>query len=167
MKPLIKLTLILFIVVTVSSCATIFGKSSYQIRINSSPASSFVILNNNGTEIEKGTTPRMVTLKSSAGYFKRASYRVKFNLNGYEERIVRIEAKLNGWYIGNVLVGGLIGLLIIDPASGAMYKLETLDVNERLDPAASSQIQNGNRQLQLLTVNDIPEHLKSKLVQIK
>lgn len=41
---------------------------------------------------------------------------------------------MDGWYIGNLLFGGLIGMLIVDPATGAMYKLDdsvyaTLPVN--------------------------------------
>lgn len=167
MKLIAKTILFLLAITTLYSCATIFGRSSYQIRINSNPSSSFVILNDKGTEIEKGTTPRVVTLKSSAGYFKRASYRVKFTQPGYEERLVNIEARLNGWYIGNILIGGLIGMLIIDPASGAMYKLDILDVNEHLQPASGSRAEVKNSQLQILSVSDIPDYLKPKLIEIK
>lgn len=167
MKSISKLTVVVLLLVVLSSCATIFGKSSYQVRINSSPASSFVILNDKGIEIEKGNTPQVVTLKSSAGYFKKASYRIKFILNGYEEKIVHIDGKLNGWYIGNILIGGLIGMLIIDPASGAMYKLDTLDVNERLSPTSTTQTPESKSQLQILTLNDVPDHLKKHLVKIK
>ena len=34
------------------------------------------------------------------------------------------DAYLNGWYIGNVVFGGLIGLLIVDPETGAMWRLD-------------------------------------------
>ena len=30
---------------------------------------------------------------------------------------------MDGWYIGHILFGGLIGFLIIDPATGSMWKL--------------------------------------------
>lgn len=30
---------------------------------------------------------------------------------------------MDGWYWGNILFGGLIGMLAVDPATGAMYKL--------------------------------------------
>jgi hypothetical protein len=30
---------------------------------------------------------------------------------------------MDGWYIGNILFGGVIGFLIVDPATGAMWKL--------------------------------------------
>ncbi len=35
----------------------------------------------------------------------------------------RLEATLDGWYIGNIIFGGLIGFLIVDPLTGAMWKL--------------------------------------------
>ena len=31
---------------------------------------------------------------------------------------------MDGWYIGNIVFGGLIGWLVVDPASGAMWKLQ-------------------------------------------
>ena len=92
---------------------------------------------------------------------------MKFNLAGYQERIINIDAKLNGWYVGNILIGGLIGMLIIDPASGAMYKIDRLDVNERLDASSTSGTKTNNKQLQFYSINDIPAHLKSRLVEIK
>ena len=47
---------------------------------------------------------------------------------------------MDGWYIGNILFGGLIGMLIVDPATGAMYNLpDRVDIN--LDQDASSDDQ--------------------------
>ena len=36
----------------------------------------------------------------------------------------QVSSSLNGWYWGNILVGGLIGMLIVDPISGAMYEID-------------------------------------------
>ena len=55
-----------------------------------------------------------------------------FTKNGYDTKTVPEELKLNGRYFGNLLLGGVIGTLIIDPATGAMYKLETEFLNETL-----------------------------------
>ena len=74
MKATLKVSAIIICSVLFTSCATIFGHSVYSVRINSSPASSFIVLDREGVEIHKGTTPQVVELKSSAGYFKRASY---------------------------------------------------------------------------------------------
>ncbi len=31
---------------------------------------------------------------------------------------------MNGWYAGNIVFGGLIGILIVDPATGAMWDIK-------------------------------------------
>ena len=40
-------------------------------------------------------------------------------------KIYPIDTELDAWYFGNILLGGVIGMLIVDPATGAMYKLST------------------------------------------
>ena len=40
------------------------------------------------------------------------------------DHLVQIQGKLDGWYFGNLLFGGLIGMVIVDPITGAMYRLE-------------------------------------------
>ena len=67
---------------------------------------------------------------------KREEYIITFTKNGYSQKTINISAELDGWYIGNILLGGLIGMLIIDPASGAMYKIAKEDriINETLQP---------------------------------
>ncbi len=37
---------------------------------------------------------------------------------------VTFDTKLDGWYFGNLIFGGLLGILIIDPATGAMWRLD-------------------------------------------
>jgi hypothetical protein len=63
--------------------------------------------------------------------------------------------------------GGLLGLLIVDPASGAMYKLKQLDVNETLETDAKTAAATQTHQLRIYDINEIPESWKSKLVAIK
>ena len=47
---------------------------------------------------------------------------------GFEDKVISIESSMDGWYIANILFGGLIGMLAVDPATGAMWKLpETAD----------------------------------------
>ena len=67
-----------------SSCATIFGKSSYPVSINSNPSGATVsITDKKSKEVYKGQTPATVTLKSGAGYFGKAEYQVKITSSGY------------------------------------------------------------------------------------
>ena len=64
-----------------------------------------------------------MTLKSGAGYFDGEKYSVKYSKEGYNDGLSVIDSSLSGWYIGNLLFGGIVGLLIVDPATGAMWKL--------------------------------------------
>ncbi|MCR6720051.1 MAG: PEGA domain-containing protein [Chitinophagaceae bacterium] len=75
MKKSTTLTAILFATTTImlSGCATIFGKSSYPVSINSNPTGASVsITDKKSKEVYKGQTPATVTLKSGAGFFSKS-----------------------------------------------------------------------------------------------
>ena len=85
--------------------ATILSKSSYPVYVKTEPAgATIVITNKKGIEIFKGKSPAVINLKSGAGYFSKAAYQVKLTMNGYEEKIIPVNFKLNGWYFGNILL---------------------------------------------------------------
>jgi hypothetical protein len=114
----------LIALISLTGCATIAGNSSYPVTINSSPSSAkFIVTNQSGREVHSGETPATVTLKSGAGYFDGEQYTVKFSKNGYNGGTSVIDSSMSGWYFGNFLFGGFLGLLIIDPITGAMWKL--------------------------------------------
>ncbi|MBC7934059.1 MAG: hypothetical protein H7Y86_01690 [Rhizobacter sp.] len=149
-----------------SSCATIFGKSSYPFRISTDPAGAEVsVTNKKGKEIFKGASPANITLKSGAGYFSRSEYQVKISSTGYAEQVIPVNFKMNGWYFGNILLGGVIGMLIIDPISGAMWKLETADINATLVKTNSAAL--AVPTLNIIDIKDVPENRKADLIKIK
>ncbi len=79
----------------------------------------------------------MLTLDASNGFFRTARYDVEATLPGYNSGQASISAGLDGWYVGNIVFGGLIGFLIVDPATGAMWKLDDrVVVNLGASPAA-------------------------------
>ena len=103
-----------------AGCASIVSKSEYPVAITSNPTGAdFVVKRANGLPISSGVTPATITLGASDGYFKPAKYSVEFRRKGIVQT-VPLTAKVDGWYFGNLLFGGLIGLLIVDPASDAM-----------------------------------------------
>lgn len=116
--------------VVFSGCASIVSKSEYAVAINSNPdAARFSITNRAGQKIHSGVTPASINLKSSSGYFKGETYTIELEKEGYSPKTYTLTSSVNGWYFGNILFGGLIGMLIVDPATGAMYKLpERVDV---------------------------------------
>ncbi len=125
MKRNFLLTSCLISLLLISGCASIISKSDYPVSFNSAPSGAQVTIKDAkaGRVIYKGKTPCIVTLKAKHGFFSPAQYDVCFNLPGYNTKLVTLDATLDGWYIGNIIFGGLIGFLIVDPATGAMWKL--------------------------------------------
>ncbi|WP_285260151.1 hypothetical protein [Halopseudomonas bauzanensis] len=110
--------------VILSGCASIISDSHYPVSFTSQPAgATFSVRNESGVVVHQGVTPGTVTLKAGDGYFSGAHYTVAFSKEGYEGQTNTISPSVDGWYVANILFGGVIGLLIIDPATGAMYKL--------------------------------------------
>lgn len=150
-----------------SSCATIVSKSSYPVTIDTKPSGANVsITDKKGKEIYKGTSPSVVKLKAGAGFFSRAEYQVKLSSLGYDEKIIPVSFKMNGWYFGNIVFGGLIGMLIVDPASGAMWKIEKQNDNiyETLTKSTASV---GEPTLKIIDIKDVPQDMKEHLVRLK
>ena len=111
-------------VILTTGCSSIISKNEYAVAINSSPdIAAFRITNRAGQNVHSGTTPSTVTLKSSSGYFKGETYNIELNKEGYTTKIYAITSSLDGWYFGNIIFGGVLGMLIVDPMTGAMYNL--------------------------------------------
>jgi hypothetical protein len=110
--------------VVVSGCASILSKSRYQVAVESSPSSAnFVVKDPQGKVVAQGITPTTVTLPAKRSFFRRGQYRVEFDKAGYDSESVSLEGSLDAWYFGNVLLGGALGMLIVDPITGAMWEL--------------------------------------------
>lgn len=129
MKSIFKTAFLSLICVSMlflsSSCATIFSDSNYLVRIDSNPPKvEFAILNKKGVEIFRGTTPNVVNLSAKARYFSAAQYTIRIYKDKEVIGSTTIYGKIDGWYFANLLVGGILGMVIIDPVSGAMWKLE-------------------------------------------
>ena len=108
--------------VALSGCASIFNGQTQAVSIRSEPDGAAVtVTNRSGEKIHTGTTPVTLTLKRGAGYFKSEVYTVVLTKEGFDKKEITIAGTVNGWYIGNILFGGLIGMLAVDPVTGAMY----------------------------------------------
>lgn len=154
--------LLLPLLIFFTGCATILsGKKPILLRTNP-PGASYSITDKKGRVVASGKTPSEVTLKPGRGYFAKAEYTVALKMNGYEEKTVKLEYRLNGVYFGNLAFGGLLGMLIVDPLTGAMWTIKNPVVDEELKPKTET----GSIQLQILTPNEVPEALKAKMVSI-
>ncbi len=137
-KTLKMIGLFLLVSIICGGCASIVSKSVYPVTVNSNqPGATVVVSNKYGVEIQRSTTPATLSLPASAGFFSPAGYKFKFEKEGYSPDSMSISANVDPWYVGNIIFGGLIGLLIVDPATGAMWKLDgTIYGNLSPDPSA-------------------------------
>jgi hypothetical protein len=147
--------------VLMAGCSSIISQSEYSVAIDSSPTgASFIITNKAGQRVHSGVTPSSVTLNSSAGYFKGEAYTIALTKNGYLDKTYTIQSSIDGWYWGNILLGGLIGMLIVDPATGAMYNLpDRVDISLEQTATSASLLQ--IKTIDMLTADD-----KARLVKL-
>ncbi|WP_457571549.1 PEGA domain-containing protein [Desulfovulcanus sp.] len=153
---------VLLFVAVLTGCASIVSKSEYPVSISSNPEEAEITIVNRAEEtVFKGKTPATVVLKAGAGFFKGENYTVTFKKDGYATHTAQIKRGVDGWYIvGNLIFGGVVGWLIVDPATGAMWTLKNLHVD--LAPQTSLN----QNQIHIVTINDIPEQLRSKMIRI-
>ena len=116
-----KISIIAIAAFAVTGCASIVSDSKYPVAVTSSPSgAAYEIFNESGVSVRSGVTPDEVTLRAGAGYFDGEKYTVTYRKDGYTSSTQTLESGIDGWYWGNIVIGGLIGMLIVDPATGAM-----------------------------------------------
>ncbi len=164
MKTILRSFVIIFVASLFSNCASIVSTSNWPLTVNTQPnGAKIVITNKSNTEVFKGVSPATLKLKSGDGFFAKQSYKVKLNLEGYPERTIPIECSVNGWYVvGNLFIGGLIGWLIIDPLTGAMYKLDTKVINEVFTKSTTFT----EPTLRIMDIKDVPADMRNQLIII-
>ena len=157
-----KIILICALLGILPGCASIVSKSNYTVAIGSTPdAANFIVKNKAGEQLHTGMTPETVILKSSSGYFKGEAYTINFTKAGYPQNTFTMTSEVDGWYFANILLGGLIGMLIVDPLTGAMYKLpESISVSlDGSSPAEADEIT-------IKTIDNLSNEEKQSLVRI-
>jgi hypothetical protein len=105
-------------------CASIVSKSSYPVMMSCDPPGAKVtVKDEDDVLVFTGTAPSSVVLKAGGAYFDGYNYSFTFEKEGYVPQVVYLRSKIDPWYFGNIVFGGLIGLCIIDPLTGSMMKL--------------------------------------------
>ena len=152
-----------FAIAFLAGCASIVSKSDYPVSISSQPNEAEISIKNRaGENVFVGKTPTTINLKAGAGFFRGENYTVIFKKEGYTTHTAEIKRGIDGWYIaGNLIFGGLVGWLIVDPATGAMWTLENLHVS--LNSSQTSSIEN---KIRIVTIDEIPGYLRSKMVKV-
>ena len=99
-----KVKIILFTIlvsVMLNSCATIMSGQRQMVAFSTEPSGAEI--NIDGRTI--GTTPMNTKIK-------RTAHAVKFQKEGYRDSDYFFNKKFNGWYLGNILLGGLPGMIV-------------------------------------------------------
>jgi len=94
-----------------SGCGTIINGRSQDVLVTSVPSGATAKVGD-----VQVVTPGTVTLK------RKDTHTVVFTKEGFPERQTSLESTGSWWLLGNVLFGGLVGL-IIDVATGGGYKI--------------------------------------------
>jgi hypothetical protein len=137
----LRLTLALaWICIISAGCASIVdGGRDREVRIASTPSDAKVsIYDKKGELLCVNSTPTLLPLRRDHGYFSAEHYKLVFEKPGYLRAEETISSDLNGWYFGNFIFGGLIGLFLVDPATGAMWTLMPDSVICRMTPDAQA-----------------------------
>lgn len=168
MKRIFKSITFIALIFILTSCASIVSSSTWPLTVKSNPVgASLEITNRKGISVFTGQTPATISLKSGSEFFTSESYLIKLTLDGYEEKTIPVNCSLNGWYFGNIIFGGLIGILIVDPSTGAMYRLETNYIDENLTANSTNTTLKNEKELKIININDIPQDMRNHLVSVK
>lgn len=107
-----RLVAILFLFL-LTSCATIMSGSERAVPIDSVPPGATVSYR--GANV--GTTPCTVVMRGSSSH-------VTLVMSGFHDQVVDVGRTFNGWFLGNIVFGGLIGMFI-DLVSGASSPVQS------------------------------------------
>lgn len=97
----------------VYSCATIVHGTTQSIGITSTPDGATIIIDG---EQQPSKTPANVNLK------RKKNHIVQLNKEGFVPDSRSITKKASGWMVGNILLGGIIGLFV-DLGTGGGFNL--------------------------------------------
>lgn len=85
--------------------------------------------------------------------------------DGYEKKQLTVYGSPNGWYIGgNFVFGGLIGYLIVDPLTGAMWTLTPDRITAEL--AQKTTLTKTGNGLVIMNKEDVPMELRGDMKPI-
>lgn len=106
---------------SLTSCCTVINGQTQDINVAASPAGARLYIDGE----DKGKVPQQVSIN------RRGSHTIRIEAPGYAPYETHLSKSCSGWALGNVCLGGLIGLAI-DFGTGAIWAYD--DVNATLTP---------------------------------
>ena len=112
-----------------TGCASIISGRNADVAIDSYPSNAHVVIHDNdGRQVASLNTPGVVSLKRNRRYFLPARYTATIEAPGFAPTEVPIRSTVNPWIIGNIVIGGIPGL-IVDNATGAAWKPKQSEIH--------------------------------------
>ncbi len=134
---------------SLSACATIFTKGSQEVTFKGIPGTTV-------TDTKKNTVIAEVGQNGFAtAHLKKqlSGIDIKASKEGYDSRDLHMGTKIQGWFWGNIVLGGLPGMAI-DVATGKMKKFKDTFVDVTLMPSATpayTEIPNQSQNIEVVT----------------
>jgi len=117
-----------------TGCASIISGRNADVAIDSYPSNAHVVIHDNdGRQVASLNTPGVVSLKRNRHYFLPARYTAVIEAPGYAPAEVPIRSTVNPWIIGNIVIGGIPGL-VVDNATGAAWQPSHSEIHRQLAP---------------------------------
>jgi hypothetical protein len=130
---------VIAIAVLSGGCASIISGRTATVNIDSRPTDADVVIHDkHGHEVLTTHTPATVELRRKEGWVWPAKYTATIEKPGYQPQTVPIGSTLNPWVLGNIVIGGPIGL-VIDTATGAGWKPKVASIEPNLEPIYTAQ----------------------------
>jgi hypothetical protein len=125
--------------IMLGGCASIISGRTATVQINSSPSNAQVVIHDkHGKQVLTTTTPASVELRRKDKFIWPAKYTATIDKPGYKTATVPIDSKINPWIVGNVVLGGVVGLAV-DNATGAAWQPKVASIEQTLEPMNVAQ----------------------------
>jgi hypothetical protein len=126
-----------------SGCASLVSGRQREVTFTSKPeGAKLTVVDTRGVTVAEGLTPFTASLRKAKAYFAGQRYVLTFHKNGYYDMQQDLEGTVSSWYFGNFLFGGVVGFLVVDPHTGAMYTFPK-EISARLTPTAVNPTPDG------------------------
>lgn len=118
-----------FALIALAGCASIISGRNQEVSFASNPEGVTVAVN--GRIL--GKTPLTVNLQ------KKSGQSLVFSKEGYKTLSMELETSVNGWFWGNIVLGGLIGSTT-DGVTGSVYKYAPSQYMVTLEPDGTTRM---------------------------
>jgi hypothetical protein len=130
---------IVLLLTSLAGCASIVSGRHAEVSISSNPPNAYVVIHNKrGQEVASVHTPGTVALKRKDQFIFPSRYTATIAAPGYQTAQVPIRSTVNPWVLGNIVVGGIPGL-VIDNATGAAWKPRDAEILTELVPVYAAE----------------------------